>query len=120
MPKRIQRRRTRGWTMPPGALYVGRPTIWGNPFLCVQKAHGDELALKLYENLFSGWNPSIVKSLSDEEVAEIYELHHAWLKRIGIHPLEAAISDLRGRDLACWCPLDALCHGDILLQLVNR
>lgn len=32
-PKRIQRRRTKGWRMPPNTVYVGRPTRWGNPFL---------------------------------------------------------------------------------------
>ena len=31
-PKRIQRRRTRGWRMPPNTVYVGRPSIYGNPF----------------------------------------------------------------------------------------
>lgn len=31
-PQRIQRRRTKGWRMPAGAVYVGRPTRWGNPF----------------------------------------------------------------------------------------
>ena len=32
MPKRIQRRRVRGWRMPPGAKYVGRGSKWGNPY----------------------------------------------------------------------------------------
>ena len=32
-PKRIQRTRTKGWQMPEGAVYVGRPTRWGNPFV---------------------------------------------------------------------------------------
>ena len=32
MPERIQRKRTRGWRMPEGAVYVGRPTKWGNLF----------------------------------------------------------------------------------------
>lgn len=32
MPKRIQRKRSKGWRMPEGAIYVGRPTKWGNPF----------------------------------------------------------------------------------------
>jgi hypothetical protein len=32
MPIRIQRRRTKGWKMPQNALYVGRPTPYGNPF----------------------------------------------------------------------------------------
>jgi len=31
-PQRIQLRRTKGWKMPPGAIYVGRPSKWGNPF----------------------------------------------------------------------------------------
>ena len=31
-PVRIQRKRTKGWKMPPNTVYVGRPTEWGNPF----------------------------------------------------------------------------------------
>jgi hypothetical protein len=31
-PRRVQRSRTKGWKMPEGAIYVGRPTKWGNPF----------------------------------------------------------------------------------------
>lgn len=31
-PRRIQRLRAKGWRMPPSAVYVGRPTRWGNPF----------------------------------------------------------------------------------------
>lgn len=31
-PARVQRKRTKGWVMPPGSVYVGRPTRWGNPF----------------------------------------------------------------------------------------
>lgn len=31
-PARIQRRRVAGWRMPEGAVYVGRPTKFGNPF----------------------------------------------------------------------------------------
>ncbi len=30
MAKRIQRKRTKGWRMPEGAVFVGRPTVWGN------------------------------------------------------------------------------------------
>ena len=29
---RIQRQRTKGWRMPEGAIYVGRPSRWGNPW----------------------------------------------------------------------------------------
>lgn len=31
-PVRIQRKRTKGWKMPIGAVYVGRGSKWGNPF----------------------------------------------------------------------------------------
>ena len=30
--KRIQRKRTRGWRMPRGAVYVGRPSKFSNPY----------------------------------------------------------------------------------------
>lgn len=29
------------------------------------------------------------------------------------------LSPLRGKDLACWCPLDQPCHADVLLELAN-
>lgn len=31
-PMRIQRKRTKGWKMPPNTIYVGRGSKWGNPF----------------------------------------------------------------------------------------
>src|SRR5690348_12694210 len=34
-PKRLQRKRTRGWKAPRDAIYVGRPTKWGNPFFAI-------------------------------------------------------------------------------------
>jgi hypothetical protein len=27
--------------------------------------------------------------------------------------------ELRGRDLACYCPLDEPCHADVLLEVAN-
>lgn len=30
------------------------------------------------------------------------------------------IEALRGRDLACYCPLDEPCHADVLLELANH
>lgn len=31
-PQRIQRQRTKGYRLPPDAVYVGRPSPWGNPW----------------------------------------------------------------------------------------
>lgn len=34
--------------------------------------------------------------------------------------LRAAVrTELRGRDLACWCRPDQPCHADVLLELAN-
>jgi hypothetical protein len=28
--------------------------------------------------------------------------------------------ELRGKNLACWCPLDQPCHAEVLLELANK
>ncbi len=28
-------------------------------------------------------------------------------------------AELRGKNLACWCPLDQPCHADVLLAIAN-
>lgn len=32
----------------------------------------------------------------------------------------AEVVELRGKNLACWCPLDQPCHADVLLDLANE
>lgn len=32
---------------------------------------------------------------------------------------ELAREELRGKNLACWCPLDQPCHADVLLEIAN-
>ena len=46
MPKRIQRKRTKGWRKPAGAVNVTRPGKWGNPYPMAK--HGIQ-ALALYK-----------------------------------------------------------------------
>ena len=68
LPIRIQRRRAKGWRMPEGAVYVGRPTKWGNPFtkMAVINWHlgdymGDRLAIWREEavEIFRAWATSV-------------------------------------------------------------
>jgi len=40
-PRRIQRKRTRGWRKPPGAANVTRPGKWGNPYPVLKHASYD-------------------------------------------------------------------------------
>ena len=96
MPKRIQRKRTKGWKMPENAIYVGRPGRWGNPF-----KPGD---LDL-----DGSRMNLTVALNR------YRARIAWMRD---HE-ELNLAELQGKDLACWCPLDQPCHADVLLELAN-
>lgn len=119
-PKRIRRKRTKGWRMPEGAVYVGRPTIWGNPFAIDGISVEDSIAL--YRNLAVGcWAPTLGnnRGWSDEFFAKVYSSQHAWGVRLGDHPLHLVGPLLGGKDLACWCPLEQPCHADVLLELAN-
>ena len=95
MPIRIQRKRTKGWRMPEGAIYIGRPTKYGNPY--------------------SLTSASKLDPYSRISAVEAYRVH------LARHPelVEAARCELVGKDLACFCPLDQPCHGDVLLELAN-
>jgi hypothetical protein len=96
-PKRIQRKRTKGWRMPEGAVYVGRPTRWGNPFIVATVLNGG--------NIFQ-----------DEAVT----LHRRALVEGRLQGTVAAVRrELAGKDLVCWCALDQACHADLLLEVAN-
>ena len=113
MPTRVQRKRTKGWKMPEGAVYVGRPTVWGNPWTVRDAVHLPQddrhrfAAARFREQL----GPCI---LSDNDGGR--RLGYPWDT-----PVEQIIRErLRGKDLACWCPLDKPCHADVLLEIANR
>ena len=91
--------------MPTGAVYVGRPTKWGNPYTVREYGRAQAVAgfrdeLETYGAVLTIW----------------YEDHSALM---GISP-DVIREELRGRDLACWCPLDQPCHADVLLEVANR
>ena len=99
-PKRIQRRRNAGWRMPAGAVYVGRPTRWGNPFPA--DYFGQAQAMRLYREWLAG--------------ADHLGYPDAEARRRRVLD---TLPELTGRDLACWCPLDQPCHADVLLDLAR-
>ena len=51
----------------------------------------------------------------DGTLEECVEKFRQWLQTSGLNPRE-----LRGKDLACFCPLDGPCHADVLLEAANR
>lgn len=106
MPKRIQRRRTKGWRMPEGAVVVSRPGFWGNPF-----PHRDKA---LAARTFRVWLTGAMRTHEMLGIRPVRE-NLPGLRRAMLDALPA----LRGRTLVCWCPLDQSCHADVLLDLAN-
>jgi hypothetical protein len=98
IPKRIQRKRTKGWKMPAEAIYVGRSTKWGNPFT-------DQDAVKRYREIF-------VESIAMLKPGDTMFFN-------GREYTVDDLKELRGKDLVCWCSLKKECHADLLLTLAN-
>jgi len=101
-PHRIQRKRTKGWRMPEGTVYVGRPTRWGNPWQWPGRpderswcASQFRIYIRTRAWTSTGLAATAVKYPTDEEIR----------------------AELAGKNLACWCPEGAPCHADILLKI---
>lgn len=87
--KRIQRKRTKGWRMPKNTIYVGRPSMFGNPY------EGKD-AKQMFE-------------------AHIAQLGSCYLDNM----IKLARVHLKDKDVCCWCKLEDDCHGDIWLELAQ-
>lgn len=107
-PRRIQRQRTKGWRMPRGAVYVGRPTKWGNPFSV-------ESLAEQYPTL----SVAMCRALAVNEFRYDLRARQVLCPELEYPSEEEIRAELAGRDLACWCPLDEPCHADVLLELAN-
>jgi hypothetical protein len=91
-PRAIIEQRARSAATKAGAVYIGRPSKWGNPFVIRRHGTREEVIAK-YERF-----------LCDTPAGRA---------------LLEQIRELRGKDLVCWCaPLP--CHGDLLLRLANQ
>lgn len=95
MPDRVQLSRRRGWRMPPNCVKVDRTTPFGNPYQAGKDGEGDRgyLVQLFYKYL--------IESPQGREMAK------------------RARTELRGKDLACWCDLDGPCHANVLLEIAN-
>lgn len=97
-PLRIQRKRTKGYRMPEGAVYVGRPTKFGNPYP-------------------SAWDfrCTLRAILDGQPLTNERAKHREHMERIA-----ADLGELQGKPLACWCALNHSCHADVLAEYANR
>lgn len=101
-PVRIQRSRKKGRNMQAEsrainglpAFYVGRPGPYGNPYEVAGSGKNNEYLAGLYREYLN----------RPEQAALVQRIK----------------TELRGKNLACWCGLDQACHGDVLLEIANK
>ena len=105
--KRIQRKRSKGWRMPANSVCVSRPSKWGNPWRVSTKP-------LTWDSAFTERTRMTVSSREEAIV-----LYRRWIDDPQ-NPLRSQIRELRGKDLCCWCSLDAPCHADALLDLAAK
>jgi hypothetical protein len=104
-PTRVQLSRRKGWRMPPNTVKVCRPGIFGNPYR-VQGALTAAQVVRMFE--------------VDLRLAAAGS-HHA---PASFAKMFSEIKRLRGKNLACWCPLPKpgepdICHAAVLLEIAN-
>lgn len=109
-PVRIQRSRKLR-TCPDDAFYVGRGSLFANPFLATRfghvrsvRLHADWLNYRLGQRrlLRMGFCPSEIDALRRLRIRVLRNIHL-----------------LIGMDIQCWCGLKSRwCHGDTLMALV--
>jgi hypothetical protein len=91
-PRRLQRSRKKGARTRTGAVYVGRPSKWGNPFVVGPRLPAVEAVARYRSALLDGKLTFTVDDVRRE---------------------------LAGKDLTCWCKPGAPCHADLLLRIAN-
>lgn len=95
------------------AIVVSRPSIYGNPYTIAAAREAG------YQGTNAELRRMCVAAFSDD--------WRAALRSSAIHPQQRPmpfgkpvyLGPLKGKNLACWCPLDQPCHADVLLNLAN-
>jgi len=114
-PVRIQRKRTKGWRMPENTVSVTRPGKFGNPFTisdAIESGYATEQTAGAFiVECFRDWIGPTQSGRDWWQGPESDKRRKAILDGVG---------SLRGKNLACFCPIDQPCHADVLLELANR
>jgi hypothetical protein len=95
-PSRVQLSRKKGWKMPQNTVKVARPSKYGNPHRI-------------------GFCPICGVDHTREEAVAEFEAE------TNFPDVQQRIrEELAGKNIACFCRLDEVCHGDVLLRLANE
>lgn len=112
-PRRIQRQLTKGWRLPSNTVCVTRPGPFGNPSTFVG-TRGDSPEADLSRRRRA---VEVFRAYVGPELGPQIALERGLVDARA--RLFARLPELRGKNLACWCPLGAPCHADVLLELAN-
>lgn len=87
----------------PYDVYIGRPSIFGNPFTHIKDKNTlAQFIVKTREEAISKYREWVVKQP---------------------HIIEE-IMKLKGKRLGCWCKnskgVGKACHGDVIIEILNR
>lgn len=121
-PIRVQRRRTKGYRLPPNTVSVTRPGRWGNPFKGEDGAStgGRQTLVDHYREWLTtpcrpGRDPGVLERRA--AIIPVTSLHGVpFASRPSLDEIRR---HLRGKNLACFCPIGQPCHADVLLELAN-
>ena len=124
-PVRLQLSRKKGFNLQAlshatnglDAIHCARPSKWGNPFHVINE-EGWPWITDSRDSLIPVLNPEAARLLN---VVDIHWLlvPNALCALFRQQCLDSLpdIGKLRGKNLACWCPLHKPCHVDVLLKL---
>jgi hypothetical protein len=111
-PKRVQLSRTAGWRMPPNTVKADRSTRFGNPY-CI----GEPIDLKQARRWAWDISPEGKAVVCRCAMEAVRRFTHCLVRDEAFHPFLR--EHLGGRNIGCWCALDAPCHVDSLLVVAN-
>ncbi len=120
-PTRIQRKRSRGWSMPSDAVCVDRSTGFGNPFPIAKGTSASMGEEKPIWQVGTWEGPAMWFKDTREEAQQLaVDAYRSWV----MQPAQETLRDkarmaLRGKHLACWCSPSQPCHADVLLEIAN-
>jgi hypothetical protein len=128
MPTRLSFNRFGGVRLPENARLITRPSRFGNPFAILKPIQGGGRSWQIiwsgcggvHHDTAPAWFAQEKHATRAEAHEAVVELYRRWLLDPDQAELLARIRrELRGRDVACSCPADLACHGDVMLELAN-
>lgn len=123
-PIRIQRKRTKGFNLqaqsPDGrpVVSVCRPGKWGNPYIVRTEYWFPN---NIYTVDIEGAKEYSFDTKHDatQFAKDMYREYVIYMHEASGNFLDDIKTELVGKHLACFCPLDSPCHADVLLEIAN-